>query len=54
MDEFVNAGITDDVINKVTWENACAFYDWDPFQHTRGSRRPSVRSVRSPPTSTRP
>ena len=29
------AGITDpDVIDMITWKNACRFYDWDPFQHT--------------------
>jgi predicted TIM-barrel fold metal-dependent hydrolase len=34
MAEFVGAGLTDDVINKITWENACRFYNWDPFKHT--------------------
>jgi predicted TIM-barrel fold metal-dependent hydrolase len=34
MAEFVGAGTTDDLIHKITWENACAFYRWDPFRHT--------------------
>lgn len=34
MEEFVNAGIADDVIHQITWENACRFYDWDPFRRT--------------------
>ena len=34
MGEFVAANISDDLINKITWENACAFYNWDPFKHT--------------------
>jgi predicted TIM-barrel fold metal-dependent hydrolase len=34
MAEFVAAEISDDVINKITWENACRFYNWDPFKHT--------------------
>ncbi|MDO8365040.1 MAG: amidohydrolase family protein [Actinomycetota bacterium] len=34
MVELENAGITDDVINKITWQNACRFYRFDPFQHT--------------------
>ena len=38
MQEFVGANISDDVINKITWENACAFYNWDPFKHTPKER----------------
>ena len=34
MAEFVAADLADDVINKITWENACRFYNWDPFKHT--------------------
>ena len=34
MAEFVGAGTNDELIHKITWENACAFYNWDPFQHT--------------------
>jgi hypothetical protein len=34
--EFQAAGVTDKVeIDKITFENACRFYDWDPFKHTK-------------------
>ena len=26
--------MSDDEINKITWENACRFFSWDPFEHT--------------------
>ena len=33
--EFQEAGVTDETeINKITWENVCRFYDWDPLVHT--------------------
>jgi predicted TIM-barrel fold metal-dependent hydrolase len=32
--EFQDAGCTDDEIHKITWQNACRFFDWDPFEHT--------------------
>ena len=32
--ELQDAGCTDDEIHKITWENACRFFDWDPFAHT--------------------
>jgi predicted TIM-barrel fold metal-dependent hydrolase len=32
--ELQEAGCADDEIHKITWENACRFFDWDPFQHT--------------------
>ncbi len=32
--EFQEAGCRDDEIHKMTWENACRFFDWDPFRHT--------------------
>ena len=25
--------LRDDEIHKITWENACRFFDWDPFAH---------------------
>jgi predicted TIM-barrel fold metal-dependent hydrolase len=31
--ELQEAGCTADEINKITWENACRFYSWDPFKH---------------------
>jgi predicted TIM-barrel fold metal-dependent hydrolase len=32
--ELQRAGCTDAEIHKITWENACRFFDWDPFRHT--------------------
>ena len=33
-EELQEAGCADEEIHKITWENACRFFDWDPFQHT--------------------
>ncbi|SEP27126.1 amidohydrolase family protein [Trujillonella endophytica] len=33
MKSLVEVGLPDDEINKITWENACAFYRFDPFEH---------------------
>lgn len=33
-DEFQQAGCRDEEIHKITWQNACRFFDWDPFAHT--------------------
>ena len=53
--ELQDAGCTDEEIHKITWENACRFFDWDPFTaHARRTRPPSARCGRWPPTSTRP
>ena len=32
--ELQQAKCTDDEIHKITWQNACRFFDWDPFAHT--------------------
>jgi hypothetical protein len=32
--ELQTAGCGDDEIQKITWQNACRFFDWDPFAHT--------------------
>ncbi|HET7653400.1 MAG TPA: amidohydrolase family protein [Acidimicrobiales bacterium] len=32
--EFQAARCRDDEIHKITWQNACRFFDWDPFAHT--------------------
>ena len=32
--EFQEAGVSDEDISKITWENSCRFFDWDPFAHT--------------------
>ncbi|WP_163549625.1 amidohydrolase family protein [Candidatus Frankia nodulisporulans] len=31
LNELNGAGATDPEINKITWENACRFFNWDPF-----------------------
>jgi predicted TIM-barrel fold metal-dependent hydrolase len=33
--EFEEAGCSPAEIHKITWENACRFFSWDPFQHTK-------------------
>ena len=32
--ELQDAGCADEEIHKITWQNACRFFDWDPFVHT--------------------
>ena len=32
--ELQDAGCADEEIHKITWQNACRFFDWDPFAHT--------------------
>ena len=32
--ELQDAACTDEEIHKITWENACRFFGWDPFKHT--------------------
>jgi predicted TIM-barrel fold metal-dependent hydrolase len=32
--ELQGAGCTDEEIHKITWQNACRFFGWDPFAHT--------------------
>jgi predicted TIM-barrel fold metal-dependent hydrolase len=32
--EFQDADCRPAEIHKMTWENACRFFDWDPFKHT--------------------
>ena len=52
--EFQAAGCTDEEIHKITWENACRFYSWDPFAHTAKAQA-TVGALRAPPaTSTSP
>ena len=36
-------------IHKITWENACRFFDWDPFQHTARGGRHGRRAARPGP-----
>ena len=44
--EKVFAGIPDDLINKVTHENVCKFFDFDPWKH-RAKERSTVKALRS-------
>jgi len=44
--EFEEAGCTDEEINKITWQNACRFFDWDPFKDTAEDRA-TVAALRS-------
>ncbi len=32
-DELQAAGTSDDEVDKITWQNAARFFDWDPFAH---------------------
>ena len=32
--ELNAAGASDSDINKITWENSCRFFSWDPFERT--------------------
>ena len=38
MEQFTRAGCRDDEIHKITWENACRFYQHDPFAHLARDR----------------
>jgi predicted TIM-barrel fold metal-dependent hydrolase len=31
--ELQGAGCSDEEIHQITWQNACRFFDWDPFSH---------------------
>jgi predicted TIM-barrel fold metal-dependent hydrolase len=31
--ELVGAGCRDDEIDRITWQNSCRFFRWDPFRH---------------------
>ena len=33
MKSLVEVGLPDDEIDMVTWENACRWYEFDPFEH---------------------
>ncbi|CUU60585.1 Predicted metal-dependent hydrolase, TIM-barrel fold, partial [Parafrankia irregularis] len=51
LNELNGAGATDEEINKITWENACRFFNWDPFAEipreraTVGARRAIATDV---------
>jgi predicted TIM-barrel fold metal-dependent hydrolase len=44
--ELQEAGCSDHEIHKITWENACRFFSWDPFEHTPRDQA-SVAALRS-------
>jgi predicted TIM-barrel fold metal-dependent hydrolase len=44
--EKVMAGVPDDEVNKITWENACRWYSFDPFQH-RSKEDSTVAALRA-------
>ena len=54
--ELTDAGCTPEEIDKITFENACRFFDWDPFQHTKREDATvgALRARRGPTGSTRP
>jgi hypothetical protein len=49
--ELQDAGCSDEEIHKITWQNACRFFDWDPFvrtpreEATVGARRARAADV---------
>ncbi|TCJ30684.1 amidohydrolase family protein [Parafrankia sp. BMG5.11] len=51
LNELNNAGATDEEIDKITWQNACRFFNWDPFSEipkeraTVGARRAIATDV---------
>ena len=49
--EMTDAGVPEGEVHKITWENACRFFNWDPFvsvakdQSTVGALRALARNV---------
>ncbi len=49
--ELQEASVPDAEIHKITWQNACRFFSWDPFKHTSreqatvGALRAQARDV---------
>ena len=31
--ELQEAGCSDEEVHKITWQNSCRFFGWDPFKH---------------------
>ena len=46
---FAAENVSDDDIDKMTYQNAMRWYSFDPFAHIGRSRRPSARCARPPP-----
>ena len=44
--ELQDASCSDDEIHSITWQNACRFFDWDPFKHT-AKEEATVGALRS-------
>jgi predicted TIM-barrel fold metal-dependent hydrolase len=44
--ELQDAGCSEQEIHKITWENACGFFSWDPFEHTP-QEQATVAALRS-------
>ena len=44
--ELQEAGCTEEEIHAITWQNACRFFDWDPFEHT-SKEQASVGALRA-------
>jgi predicted TIM-barrel fold metal-dependent hydrolase len=44
--ELGAAQVPDDEINKITWENSCRFFGWDPFTHV-AKEQATVRALRA-------
>jgi len=44
--EGVMAGVSDDEVNKITFENACRWYSFDPFEH-RTREQSTVAALRA-------
>ncbi|RDI45048.1 amidohydrolase family protein [Nocardia mexicana] len=57
LEELEAAGADDSDIDKITWQNACRFLDWDPFAHipkeqaTVGALREQAKDVDTSTTS---
>jgi predicted TIM-barrel fold metal-dependent hydrolase len=47
--ELQNAGASDDEVHKITWQNACRFFSFDPFEH-RAREQATVAGLRATAT----
>ena len=48
----VAAAVPDDELAKISWENACRWYHFDPFEHRSRTRPPSAHCGRRQPVTT--
>jgi predicted TIM-barrel fold metal-dependent hydrolase len=44
--ELMAADCSDEDIDKITWQNSCRFFDWDPFRHV-GREAATVAALRA-------